>query len=164
MHLFDLTPVLVRNLEDDGWMPMHTRRPRRTRRASGQPFVGDLKPRTHVRNGDGCVVTGPMVVKPASNDRHAPPATALPSPSDLQDAFEAELDRLSRQLANLRRALGSGRIRLVFSGGGTLQIPEWFLDRMRQLGVQIDVVYPDGSVDTLQPGHDVSPQFTPRWD
>jgi hypothetical protein len=31
----------------------------------------------------------------------------------------------------------------MFQGGGTLPIPEWFLERCRQLGVEIKIIDPE---------------------
>ncbi len=105
-----------------------------------RPFGGLFKrhrnnPRIYARAGKNIVLIGPYKVKP---DILLDPAHAR----HLQDDFEDYLHQVQRELQNHIAAMQPKALTLVFSRGGSLQIPQWFLDWCQQMGIVV-VFAPD---------------------
>ena len=126
-------------LKADGYQPIRVAPPRRTR----APVTGDLSPRIWGRGGRLVVTTRPMETRAGTSKGPVPLA-------QVQQAFEKELARLIRLLARCREVFGSGPLRVVLCGGGTLRLPDWFLHQAAALGVRIDVSAPTGALETIQ--------------
>jgi len=105
--------------------------------------TGDLSPRIWGRDGRLVVTTRPLEIRAGTSKGPIPLA-------QVQQAFENELARLIRLLARCREVFGSGPIRVVLCGGGTLRLPDWFLHQAAALGVRIDVSAPTGALETIQ--------------
>lgn len=120
MHC-DYTKIITRQLKEQGF------RDGGTIRGVGFP--------TFRRGPDQVVQVPPFVVPSRGLDRKVPLRDAI------QKSFEKMLERLLESLEDLKRE-GPGLITLMFQGGGTLPLPEWFLERCRQLGIEVVVIDP----------------------
>lgn len=84
----------------------------------------------YARHGRNVVLFGPFHVAP---NRFFDPNF----PMDLQDEFEDYLRRVMRELEDHLHAVNPRELSIVFHGGGTLRIPDWFLDWCRERGVVV---------------------------
>ena len=133
-------------LKADGHQKVQIRSPRRSR----GPVRGDLTPTIWGKGGGLVVTTRPLEVRSRVGTSPLPVAA-------VEHAFEQALTRLIRLLATCRGTFGSGPLRLVLCGGGTLQLPGWFLAQVAALGVQVDIMSPAGTLEVIQPASRFDP-------
>ena len=157
----DLTPVYEAALRKEGWtievgVEDIWSRPflKREKMAGVAWDVGDPPPRALLR---GCLAPrvwtrgGEMqvIVPPLRVHLENPPAKI--TEGDLQKVFEATLDVLATKLAKVRAEHGEGSFKVVFAGGGQLDLPDAFRRAMKELRITVEILDLDGSTSIVPP-------------
>lgn len=118
----DYTKIIGRQLKEQGYRDGGTIR--------GVPYPA------YRRGPDQVVVVPPFMVPGRGLDR------TLPLRDAIQQSFEKMLGRLIESLKDLMRE-GPGSVTVMFQGGGTLKLPEWFLAALREVGIEVRFVLPE---------------------
>lgn len=127
----DYTKIIGRQLKEQGYRDGGTIR--------GVPYPA------YRRGPDQVVVVPPFTVPSRGLDRN------LPFQGAVQQSFEKMLGRLIESLKDLMRE-GPGSVTVMFQGGGTLQLPEGFLEQLQVLGIKIVVIDPE-EIEFWEPHH-----------
>jgi hypothetical protein len=105
--------------EQEGWRPL-----------GGLFRRNRNNPQIYARNGRHVVLFGPIRVSPESllDPNHLP---------SLQDEFEVYLEKIREELEKHIDALQPKDLTIVFTKGGALQVPDWFMDWCKQNGIRV---------------------------
>lgn len=128
----DYSKIIVRQLKEQGYR-------------DGGSIRGVRFP-VYRRGPDQVVVAPPFTVPSRGLDR------MLPFQDAVQQSFEKMLKRLIESLRDLMGE-GPGSITLMLMGGGTLELPEWFLAALREMGIEVRFILPE-EMEIEVPYHD----------
>ena len=162
----DPTPAYLSRLTSDGWarvevgvdsvrssvadvQQVRAPTPADMRRAlagvdwDGTGGDGVLAPQFWARRGDMLVIVPPFGVDQSSR--------SSASQAQAQAVFEATLDVLAGKLEEVRAARGGGSFKVVFAGGGQLDLPDSFRRAMGAVEIAVEILGLDGSTSIVPP-------------
>ena len=151
----DATAWLATLLRGSGWNKISIGRSRSIKGRGPDGLEGMVQQETWGRRGAAVVLVGPFSYSGDGPRRTLSGPVVAPNPRAIQQAFEETLQTLVKYLDKRLMATLAGPFDLVFPGGGTLTLPDWFLRDMKRLGIGVYALGPSGEVEPYQPRGDV---------